>query len=371
MSPKHSKRVAALAAIVFTAVLLTTSNAMAQHFTRTDLTANNANVANVPNIDPNLVNAWGMSRASTSPWWVSDNGTGLSTLYNAAGAAQGLVVTIPLPNGQSGTAAPTGTVFNAFNGAFEVSPGQHAIFLFATEDGTISGWNPNVNATNAVIKVDNSASGAVYKGLAIGMTPGGPRLYTSNFISGQVEIYDAKFHRVNVNRTAAFTDSRLPANYAPFGIQNVAGNIVVTFAKRLPGEKDEIHGAGLGFVDVFDLNGNLLLRLQHNPTLNAPWGIAQAPADFGSFSHRLLIGNFGDGTIHAYNPVSGKLEGRIEDANGAPISIDGLWAISFGGGNTNSGLANELFYTAGPNDEADGLFGKLAPVSADQRGNSE
>ena len=371
MSPKYSKRVAALAAIVFTAVFLTANNAMAQHFTRTDLTADNANVANVPNVDPNLLNAWGMSRASTSPWWISDNGTGLSTLYNAAGMPQGLVVTIPLPNGQSGTAAPTGTVFNAFNGAFEVTPGQRAIFLFATEDGTISGWNPNVNATNAVIKVDNSASGAVYKGLAIGLQPGGPRLYTTNFISGQVEVYDAKFHRINVNRTAAFTDSRIPASYAPFGIQNVGGNIVVTFAKHMPGEKDEIHGAGLGFVDVFDLNGNLLLRLQHNQTMNASWGIAQAPADFGAFSHRLLIGNFGDGTIHAYNPVSGKLEGTIEDANGAPIWIDGLWAISFGGGNTNSALANELFFTAGPNEEADGLFGKLAPVGTDQRGNSE
>ena len=369
MSPKYSKRVAALAAIVFTAVLLTANSAMAQHFTRTDLTANNSSVANVPNIDPNLVNAWGMSRASGSPWWISDNGTGLSTLYNAAGAAQGLVVTIPLPNGKSGTAAPTGTVFNAFNGAFEVSPGNHAIFLFATEDGTISGWNPSVNATNAVIKVDNSASGAVYKGLAIGMTPGGPRLYASNFISGEVEIYDAKFHRIN--RNEAFTDSRLPNNYGAFGIQNVGGNIVVTFAKHLPGVKDEMHGAGLGFVDVFDLNGNLLLRLQHNQTMNAPWGIAQAPGDFGAFSHRLLIGNFGDGTIHAYNPVSGKLEGTIEDANGAPIWIDGLWAISFGGGNTNSGLFNDLYFTAGPNDEADGLFGKLSPVGSDQRGNSE
>ncbi len=371
MSPNYSKRVAALAAFVFTMVLLFASNAMAQHFTRTDLTANNANVANVPNIDPNLVNAWGMSRSSGSPWWISDNGTGLSTLYDGTGLAQSLVVTIPLPNGQTGTSAPTGTVFNAFNGSFEVVPGQRAVFLFATENGTIAGWNFNVDLNNAFVKVDNSASGAVYKGLAIGMTAGGPRLYATNFISGQVEIYDSKFHRVNVNRTAAFTDSRLPANYAPFGIQNVGGNIVVSFAKRLPGEKDEIHGAGFGFVDVFDLNGNLLLRLQHNQTMNAPWGIAQAPGDFGAFSHRILIGNFGDGTIHAYNAMSGKLEGTIEDANGAPIWIDGLWGLSFGGGNTNSGLANELFYTAGPNEEADGLLGKLSPVGSDQRGNSE
>jgi uncharacterized protein (TIGR03118 family) len=351
-------------------VLLTVSNAMAQHFTRTDLTANNSSVATVPNIDPNLVNAWGMSRSSGSPWWISDNGTGLSTLYNALGQAQSLVVTIPPPKGHGGMSAPTGTVFNAFNGAFEVTPGNQAIFLFSTEDGTIAGWNPNVDALNAVIKVDNSASGAVYKGLAIGMTTAGPRIYATNFTGGQVEVYDRKFHSVK-QHNGAFTDSRLPANYVPFGIQNVGGNIVVTFAKHSPGGKDEIDGAGLGFVDVFDLKGNLLLRLQHTLALNAPWGIAQAPGDFGTFSHRLLIGNFGDGTIHAYNPVSGKFEGTIEDANGAPISIDGLWAISFGGGNANSGLANDLYYTAGPNGEADGLLGKLSPVSTDQRGNSE
>jgi uncharacterized protein (TIGR03118 family) len=370
MSPKYSKRVAALTAIVFTALLLTASNAMAQHFTRTDLTADNASVGtNVANIDPNLVNAWGMSRSSGSPWWISDNGTGLSTLYNALGQTQGLVVSIPTPNGD-GTAAPTGTVFNSFNGSFEVTPGNRAIFLFSTEDGTISGWNPNVDGTHAVIKVNNSASGAVYKGLAIGVATVGPRIYVTNFTSGQVEAYDRKFHWVRLHN-GAFTDSKLPINYSPFGIQNVGGNIVVTFAKRTPGEKDEQHGAGLGFVDVFDLNGNLLLRLQHTSALNAPWGIAQAPGDFGTFSHRLLIGNFGDGTIHAYNAVSGKLEGTIEDANGAPIWINGLWGLSFGGGNANSGLANDLYYTAGPNDESDGLLGKLTPVSTDQRGNSE
>jgi uncharacterized protein (TIGR03118 family) len=362
MSPKHSKRFAALAAIVFTVVLATATNALAQHFTRTDLTTNS--------VDPNLVNAWGMSRASTSPWWIADNGTGLSTLYNAVGAAQGLVVTIPPGKDQESPSAPTGTVFNAFNGFFEVAPGQHAIFLFSTENGTIAGWNPNVNPTVAVTKVDNSASGAIYKGLAIGMTAGGAaRIYATNFASGQVEVYDGKFHRVN--RNAAFTDSRLPANYVPFGIQNVGGNIVVTFAKRLPGETDELHGAGLGFVDVFDLNGNLLLRLQHNQTMNAPWGIAQAPGDFGTLSHRLLIGNFGDGTILSYNPVSGKLQGTLLDAGGAPIAIDGLWALSFGGGNANSGLFNDLYFTAGPNEESEGLLGTLTPVGTDQRGNSE
>ena len=370
MSPNDSKRVAALAAVVFTMVLLLAGNAMAQHFTRTDLTADNSNVSNVPNIDPNLVNAWGMSRSSGSPWWIADNGTGLSTLYDGTGLPQSLVVTIPPPKGQTGPSAPTGTVFNSFNGAFEVVPGQRAVFLFATANGTIAGWNPNVDLNNAVLKVDNSASGAVYKGLAIAMTTAGPRLYASNFLGGQVEVYDGKFHRINHN-AAAFTDSRLPPNYSPLGIQNVGGNIVVAFAKHGPGSEFEIFGAGFGYVDVFDLNGNLLLRLQHNSTLNAPWGIAQAPGDFGAFSHRLLIGNLGDGTIHAYNAVSGKLEGTLLDANGAPISIPLLWGISFGSGSAGSGSATDLYFTAGPNFYGDGLLGKLSPVSSDQRGNSE
>ena len=364
--PFGRSKLAAVVAALFIACVMTVADAAAQHFTLTDLTAN---AAGAPNIDPNLVNSWGLSRSSGSAWWVSDNGSGLSTLYDANGVPQSLVVAIPAPKGQEGSSAPTGTVFNAFNGFFEVVPGQRSVFLFSTEDGTIAGWNPNVNLNNAVVKVDNSAAGAIYKGLAIAMTSAGPRIYTSNFATGQVEIYDGKFHRVN--RNAAFTDSRLPANYAPFGIQNVGGNIVVTFAKRLPGETDELHGAGLGFVDVFDLNGNLLLRLQHNQTMNAPWGIAQAPGDFGTFSHRLLISNFGDGNIHAYNALSGKFEGTLQDANGAPIWIDGLWAIGFGGGNANSGLLNDLYFTSGPNDESNGLFGKLTPVGADQRGNSE
>lgn len=362
----HLKHAVVLFALVCILLSLTGS-ALAQHYTRTDLTADNVNVSNVPNIDPQLVNAWGLSRSSGSPWWVADNGTGLSTLYDATGLKQGLVVAIPSPSG--GGAAPTGTVFNPYAGAFEVTPGQRAIFLFSTEDGTIAGWNPNVAPTSAVTKVDMSGAGAVYKGLAIAMTSAGPRIYASNFATGKVDVFDAKFHRVN--RASAFSDSGLPNNYAPFGIQNVGGNIVVTFAHRAPGSLDEDHGAGLGFVDVFDATGHLLLRLQHTASLNAPWGIALAGGDFGSFSHRLLIGNFGDGTIHAYNAFSGKLEGTLVDATGAPIWIDGLWALSFGAGNATSGLANDLYFSAGPHDEADGLFGKLTPVGSDQRGNSE
>jgi uncharacterized protein (TIGR03118 family) len=367
MSRTHKwQETATRAMMVLSLSLICVGNALAQRYQRTDLTADSSSTSPLAaNIDPNLVNAWGMSRGPGSPWWISDNGSSLSTLYDGTGAPKPLVVSIPLPTGEPG-GTPTGTVFN-YTGGFDVASGQPAIFLFATEDGSISGWNPNVTATSAVVKVNHSAS-AIYKGLAIATTAQGPRLYATNFASGAVEVFNSSFRRIRV--AGGFLDPNLPPNYAPFGIQNLGGNIVVTFAKRKPGSKDESHGAGLGFVDVFDPSGRLVLRLQHGPFLNAPWGIAMAPGDFGRFSHRLLIGNFGNGHINAFNIVTGKFEGMMLDPNGAPLSVDGLWALSFGGGNTNNGLATELFFTAGPNDEDDGLLGKITPVS-DQRGNSE
>jgi uncharacterized protein (TIGR03118 family) len=363
---RNWKHAAGVAVLTLTFILLGVSTGLAQHYTVTALTADNSSTSPAPNIDPNLVNPWGMSRSSGSPWWISDNGTSLSTLYDLTGAPKSLVVSIPAPDGQPG-GTPTGTVFN-YTGQFEVAAGASAIFLFATEDGTISGWNPNANGTNAIIKV-NRAGNAVYKGLALATTSSGPRLYASNFMAGTVDVFDGHFNALHV--TGGFADANLPANYAPFGIQNVGGNIVVTFAHRKPGSLDEDHGAGLGYVDVFDVSGKLLLRLQHGPYLNAPWGIAEAPGDFGPFSHRLLIGNFGDGWIHAFNAVSGKLEGTMLDPTGAPIAIGGLWGLSFGGDNTTSGPANELFFTAGANDEADGIYGSITATGSEQRGNSE
>jgi uncharacterized protein (TIGR03118 family) len=364
---RNRKHAAGVAALTLTLILMAASNALAQHYTRTDLTTDNSSTSpTAPNVDPNLVNPWGMSRSSGSPWWISDNGTSLSTLYDSTGLPKSLVVSIPAPDGQPG-GTPTGTVFN-YTGAFEVGPGQSAFFLFATEDGTISGWNPGANPTSAIVKVNHSGN-AVYKGLALASTAQGPRLYATNFQTGGVEVFDGHFHPIRP--VGGFLDAKLPMNYAPFGIQNVGGNIVVTFAHRKPGSHDEDHGAGLGFVDVFDTSGRLLLRLQHGAFLNAPWGIAQAPGDFGPFSHRLLIGNFGDGWIHAFNAVSGKLEGTFLDQTGAPIAIGGLWGLSFGGENANSGLATELFFTAGANDEADGIYGKITATSTEQRGNSE
>jgi uncharacterized protein (TIGR03118 family) len=355
-------------ALTTTLFCVLSANAFGQHFNRTDLTSDPASGISTPQHDPLLRNAWGLTRSSGSPWWVSDNGSGWSTLYDGSGVPQSLQVVIPPPTGQEGPATPTGTVFN-FTTGFNVAPGLKAIFIFATEDGTISAWNPGFNLFNARLKVNN-AGNAIYKGIAIAQASGGPRLYASNFKSGQVDAFNSGFHPVAL-APGAFVDSTLPANYAPFGIQNVGGNLVVTFAHRLPGSTDEDHGPGLGYVTIFDTNGSVIARLAHGAYFNAPWGIAMSGADFGVFSHRLLIGNFGDGRIHAFNPLTGKMVGTLQGTDNADIVIEGLWALEFGGGNANSGAANELFFTAGPNDEADGLLGKLSAVSSEQRGSSE
>lgn len=365
--PQFSSR-SCMKMVAFTLLtLLAASAGFAQHYQRTDLTTDNSSVSAAPTIDPNLVNAWGLSRGTGSYFWISDNGTGLSTLYDNTGAIGPLVVTVPPPQGGTPPSAPTGTVFN-FTTGFQVAPGIPAIFLFVTEDGTISGWNPAVNPGSAVLKVDHSKQGAIFKGCAIAMTGGGPHLYVSNFATGRVEVYDQNFI---LTTSSGFVDPLLPHNYSPFGIQNVGGNIVVTFAYRSPGSRDEAHGPGLGHVRVFDPFGHLLLRVADGAYFNAPWGIAMAPSDFGALSHRLLIGNFGDGTIHAFNIFNGRLEGTLLNPNGTPLTIDGLWALSFGSDSGHSGLATELYFTAGPNDESDGLFGKITALPAEQRGNSE
>jgi uncharacterized protein (TIGR03118 family) len=355
------------ATAIFTLSLLLVSSAFAQQYQRTNLTVDNSSLSSTATVDPNLVNAWGLSRSTGSPFWISDNGTGLSTLYDSTGAIVPLVVTIPTEKGGTPPSAPTGTVFN-FTTGFNVVAGVPAVFIFVTENGTIAAWNPAVDRNKAIRMVDHSVSGANFKGCAMAMTPAGPRLYVSNFTTGKVEVYDSTFTHVP---STGFVDAQLPPDYVPFGVQNVGGNIVVTFAHRLPGSEDEDHGPGVGYVDIFDDQGGLLLRLEHGPFMNAPWGIAQAPSDFGPFSHRLLIGNFGDGRIHAYNAVSGKHVGIMLNTHGNPIVVSGLWALSFGSDAGKSGLATELFFTAGPNDESDGLFGKLTASASEQRGNSE
>jgi uncharacterized protein (TIGR03118 family) len=329
-------------------------------------------VSDLPNVakfqDPNLVNPWGLSHSSTSPWWVSDNGTGVSTLYNGQGQAfplgSPLVVTIPPPAGSPAgtTAAPTGNVFNGTSGFVVTEGGKSgpSFFIFATEDGTIAGWNPTVDMTHAVLAVDNSASGAIYKGLAIGSNGSGAFIYATNFHAGTIDVFDSNFAPATLS--GSFTDPRIPIGYAPFGIQNIGGNLYVTYALQDENKEDDVAGPAHGFVDVFDTNGNLIRRLVSHGRLNSPWGLALAPADFGRFSNDLLVGNFGDGRINAIDPKSGAFLGQLSEQAGKPITIDGLWALVFGNG-ANAGATNELFFTAGIDDEAHGLFGDIQSES--------
>ena len=335
-------------------------------------------VSDLPNIaahqDPNLLNPWGLSHGPTTPWWVSDNGAGVSTLYRGDGTAVPLVVTIPPPKGSpAGTiAAPTGNVFNGTSG-FVVATSSGAgpsLFIFATEDGTISGWNPSADPTHAILAVDRSTVsqggfvGAVYKGLAIASNASGTFIYATNFRFGTVEMFDSSFHLVR-----SFTDSRLVHTcplpnqcYAPFGIQTINGNLYVTYALQNAAHHDDVSGPAHGFVDVFDTNGNLIRQLVLHGRLNSPWGLALAPADFGLFSNALLVGNFGNGRINAFDLNTGEFLGQLRDQTNTPITIDGLWGLAFGN-DANAGKHNELFFTAGINDEADGLFGKITFVS--------
>src|SRR5438034_10805436 len=243
-------------------------------------------------VDAALVNAWGLVASATSPWWVADNGTGLSTLYNGnTGAKLGLTVSV--------AGAPTGIVFNGGSG-FVVTSGAAsgpARFIFATEQGTVLGWNPTVAATQAVVAVDNSAGGAVYKGLAIASTVAGDRLYAAHSHAGTVDVFDAGFHPVS----AGFSDAALPPGYAPFGIRNLGGAIYVTYALQDADRRDDVAGVGHGFVNAFDTDGHLLRRVASRGRLNSPWGLALAPADFGQFGGNLLVGNFGDGHINAFD----------------------------------------------------------------------
>jgi uncharacterized protein (TIGR03118 family) len=334
--------------------------AFAQHYTQTNLVSDISGMAAVT--DPNLKNAWGLARSSGSPWWVADNATGLSTLYNAAGAIQGLVVTVSPPKDASGASAPTGVVFNG-TADFAVAAGKAAAFIFATEDGTISGWNPGVDLHNAQLVVDNSKKGAVYKGLTLSEIHGVRYLYVTNFRSGRVEVYDTNFHRVKLSEED-FDDDRIPRDFAPFNIQAIGENIFVTYAKQDAAKHDDVAGAGLGFVDVYSRSGRLRARLEHGPWLNSPWGVVMTPGEFGEFSHSLLVGNFGSGQIAAFNPVTGKFEGLVRNPDNSVLTIDGLWALSFGNG-AAAGPSTTLFFSAGPNGEADGLFGTLTPIAAE------
>jgi len=310
--------------------------------------------------DANLVNGWGIVFGATTPVWVSDNGTGKSTLYDGTGKPVPLVVTIPGVMGQWGN--PTGVVFNVSTTDFSFTTTNSsgakvssvAKFIFATESGTIAAWS---GGGTAVTVVDRSTWNAVYKGLAYGGNGAGHMLYAADFHNNRVDVFDSTFSPVTL-AADAFKDPHLPWGYAPFGIQAINGDIYVSYAKQDADAHDEIAGAGFGFVDVYDPDGKLISRVVSHEGLNAPWGMTLAPASFGEFGGALLVGNFGDGTISAYSPVSGHFLGYLQDKWHHRLKIDGLWGIAFGNG-VLSQKTNALYYAAGPSEESHGVYGVI------------
>jgi len=351
----------------------------------TPLVSNLAGAA--PITDSVLQNAWGIAFSPAgSPFWINDNGTGCATLYDGEGTKVPLQVSIPLPGNvispgacmsashnkpsSPAPAAPTGMVWNT-SAAFLV-PGTTipAAFIFSTEDGTISAWASGLNpATNAVIAVDNSSnpsanSGAVYKGLAFGINPKGLFLFATNFRSGRIDVFGPSGGTnglyVATTTDGRFTDQRIPPGYAPFGIANIDGDLFVTYAQQDKQRHDDVAGSGHGFVDVFDTDGHLLRRFASRGTLNSPWGVTRASFDFGRFSGKILIGNFGDGRINVFDD-DGRLIDQLEDAYGNPVAIDGLWTLTLGGGRNSR--SDTVYFSAGPNGEANGLFGTITPAN--------
>jgi len=349
--------------------------------------------------DPNLKDPWGLSRASDNVWWVSDNDTGVSTLYNGAGVINSLIVTIPSVNPKKNPkGSPTGTVANASLTDFMVAPGQAAAFIFSTLDGGIAAWNPTVAisqggsppSTHSVL-VAKGADGSSYTGLTTGFIENKRYLYAANFGKGRIDVYDSSFHPVQLNedsdhsydfddsrsreRNAPFVDERLPKNFAPFNVQAIGADIVVTYGLRVEGQSTAVGGEGLGYVDVYSSSGHLLTRLEGGSQMNAPWGVVLAPLDFGRFSHDLLVGQFGGGgttpsagTIAAYDLVTGKFEGLVEDTSGRPIVLPGIWDLSPGNISPDNldaagSPAAELYFTA--RNSGKGLFGYLTAVTTD------
>jgi uncharacterized protein (TIGR03118 family) len=379
----------------------------AQHYTQTNLASDG--FISTPLIDANLINPWGITRsAAGSPWWVSNNNSGTSTVYtyvNATVDSSGNVLTPPsltknlvggngviIPLGKhepTGTtqAAPTGIIQNSgpdFSvGTTAAGAPAPAAFIFCTEDGTISGWSPAINPNAAILMVDNSAK-AVYKGCTSGDVAGARFLYVANFRSGRVEMYDAHFQPVHLSEEV-FDDDSLPRGFAPFNVQNIGGSLFVTYAKQDQAKHDNIAGDGLGYVDIYSTTGRLQARLQHGVWFNAPWGVVWAPRDFGEFSNRVLVGNFGSGQIAVFNGFDGRFIGFMENPDNSIVTIDGLWSLTFGNSAVgcftptgsslpkcgSAGPYNSLFFSAGPDSETHGLFGILTPVASEQDGDEE
>ena len=308
--------------------------------------------------DPDLVNPWGLAAGPTTPVWVADNGTDKATIYPGfvnGSPIQKAPLVVSIPGG-----APTGQVFNGTPG-FEVHAGDAsgpALFVFDSEAGLVTGWNPGVPPPppSTQAQVGARVRHAIYKGLALATTSAGSFLYAADFHHGRIDVFDQGFGRVHLS--GRFRDHKLPHGYAPFNVQELGGRLYVAYAKQDADREDEVAGPGRGFVDVYSTSGHLLRRLVRRGQLNAPWGLAQAPASgFGPFSGDLLVGNFGDGRINAYDPRTGAFQGRLRHEDGSPIQIEGLWALRFGNGVT--GDPTTLLFTAGIDDEAHGLFGAI------------
>jgi uncharacterized protein (TIGR03118 family) len=303
--------------------------------------------------DPNLINAWGLAFAPTGVAWVASNAAGRIQLYDATGAPNAAMptVAVPVPPGGTPPSAPTGEVLNTDATLFHGDT-----FLIATEDGTIVGWKAADGAT-AVIEIDNSAGAdhAVYKGITIAKPGSGVHLLATDFHNNRIDVFDPNFKLIST--PGAFTDPALPAGFAPFNVETIGDKVFVTYALQNPEKHDDVAAVGNGFVDTYDLKGGSQTRLISNGALNSPWGMALAPADFGAASGMLLVGNFGDGLVHAYNPTNGQAAGTVT-SNGAPLLIDGLWALVFGGGLPGE-ATNQLFFTAGPAMETHGVFGRI------------
>jgi uncharacterized protein (TIGR03118 family) len=367
----------------------------AQDYQQTNLVSDIVGMA--PTIDPNLKNPWGITRSAGSPWWVSNNNSGTSTLYNAAGLPVNInppgatpatenFVTVPPPAFEpTAVSAPTGIVFNGSKTDFLLKSGVNAHFIFDTEDGTISAWAGGLNAELEVDNSDNgSANGAVYKGATSGEFNGNKYLYVTNFRSAKVEIYNTQFKRVHFGDDAfnpngdcdrddhvhdCDNDDRVPEGFAPFNIQNIGDTLFVTYAKQDAPRHDPVGGAGFGYVKIFTLDGKLIGHLQHGDWMNAPWGVVWTTRDFGTFSNSILVGNFRSGWIAAFDGFTYKFKGFVENPDNSLMFIDGIWSLTFANDGT-AGTANTLYFSAGINDENDGLFGTITPTDG-QTGENE
>jgi len=372
-------------------VLASPAALLAQQYQQTNLVSDLGTLG-AQTVDPKLKNPWGIARGpSGNPWWVSDERSGVSTLYNAQGTpanplnpgANGLVVTIPPSVPPPAVGTPTGVVFNGSTNDFRVAPPGVAqtFFLFVSLDGSISGWDPAANPTTAITKVSTKS---VFTGATIAQIGNERFLYVADLKDAKIKVYDSNFKEVAIgerhfdddmgfddDNEEAFEDHELPRGFAPFNIQNIGGDLYVAYAKQDQAKTFVTAGTGLGFVDVFSPRGRLLMRLEHGNWFNAPWGLTLAPSDFGTFSHRILVGQFGSGEILAFDAVTGQFQGKLNDQKNRVIAMTGLWGLAFGAGDQTSGAANTLFFNEGLNGGS-GLFGTLTPIATDiESGNGQ